>query len=102
MKLVRTIVRDSRNTKRQLIFTSEIILCIFFKHDSVGIAPGFFTEFRKTLGPIEPPIRWVPWSIYQRVRKPVRETDHSPPSLAEVKNGGAIPPFSYLRGMALN
>jgi hypothetical protein len=28
-------------------------------------------------------------------KKPGRKTDHSPPFSAEVKNGGAIPPFPY-------
>jgi hypothetical protein len=29
------------------------------------------------------------------VKRPVRETDHSPPTNAVVKNGGAIPPLRY-------
>jgi hypothetical protein len=32
-----------------------------------------------------------PW-----VKRPGREADHSPPSSAEVKNGGAIPPLSHM------
>jgi hypothetical protein len=31
-----------------------------------------------------------------------RESDHSLPSSAEVKNGGAIPPLPLLRGVVLN
>jgi hypothetical protein len=32
----------------------------------------------------------------QRVKRPGREADHSPPSSAEVKNGGAISPLLHL------
>jgi hypothetical protein len=38
-------------------------------------------------GSTQPLIQWVP-----RVKQPVREADHTPPSTAEIKNGGAIPP----------
>jgi hypothetical protein len=30
------------------------------------------------------------------VKRPEREADHSPPSSAEVKNGGAIPPLPHM------
>jgi hypothetical protein len=33
-----------------------------------------------------PLIQWVPGALSQRVKRPKRETDHSPPSSAEVKN----------------
>jgi hypothetical protein len=36
-------------------------------------------------------IQWVPEALSQRVRRQGHEADHSPPSSAEVKNGGAIP-----------
>jgi hypothetical protein len=42
------------------------------------------------LGPTQPPIQWVPGV------KSGRETGLSPPSSAEVKNGGAIPPLYYM------
>jgi hypothetical protein len=38
--------------------------------------------------PTQPLIQWVP-----EVKRPEPEADHSPPSSAEMKNGGAIPPF---------
>jgi hypothetical protein len=41
---------------------------------------------RKALGPIQPPIQWVPGALSLGVKRPGRETDHSLSSTAEVKN----------------
>jgi hypothetical protein len=41
---------------------------------------------------IKPLVQQVPGSFSLRVKRHGREADHSPPSSAEVKNGGAIPP----------
>jgi hypothetical protein len=49
-----------------------------------------FTISRPALGSKGPPTQWVRGPISQRVKRPGRETDHSPPSSAEMKNGGAI------------
>jgi hypothetical protein len=38
------------------------------------------------------PIQWVPGALSPGVKRKGREAGHSPPSSAEVKNGGAIPP----------
>jgi hypothetical protein len=38
----------------------------------------------------------VPGTLYPGVKRPAREADHSPPSSAEVKNGGAIPPLPHV------
>jgi hypothetical protein len=46
----------------------------------------FTTASRLALGPNQPPIQWVPGAISLGVRRPRRESDHSPPSSAEVKN----------------
>jgi hypothetical protein len=51
----------------------------------------FSTEFTPTLGFSQPPIHW----ILGPLSWPGREADHSPPSSAEVKNGGAIPPLPH-------
>jgi hypothetical protein len=32
-------------------------------------------------------------SFSQKIKRPGREADYSPPSIAEVNNGGAIPPL---------
>jgi hypothetical protein len=45
------------------------------------------------LGPIQPPIQWVPGALSVRVKWLRHEADHSPQSSAKVKNGGAIPPL---------
>jgi hypothetical protein len=45
----------------------------------------FTTVPRTALGPIQPPIQWVPGALSLGVKRPGREADHSPPSSAEVK-----------------
>jgi len=40
---------------------------------------------RPALGPAQSPIQWVPGVLSLGVKRPERETDHSPPSSAEVK-----------------
>jgi hypothetical protein len=42
----------------------------------------FTTASRTALGPTQPPIQWA---LSLRVKQPERESDHSPPSSAEVK-----------------
>jgi hypothetical protein len=57
-------------------FESRKILGIFL----------FSTASRLALGPTEPPIQRVPGAISLGIKRPGRESDHSPPSSAEVKN----------------
>jgi hypothetical protein len=45
----------------------------------------FTTAPRTALGPIQPPIQWVLEALYLALKRPGSETDHSPPSSAEVK-----------------
>jgi hypothetical protein len=40
-------------------------------------------------------IQWVPGDLSAGLRWPGRETNHSPPFSAEVKNIGAIPPLPH-------
>jgi hypothetical protein len=49
---------------------------------------SFSTTSRPTLGPTQRLIHWVPG-----VKRQGLEADHSPPSVAEVENVGAIPPL---------
>jgi hypothetical protein len=46
----------------------------------------FTTTSRPALGPTQPPIQWVPGALSLGVKRPGCEADHSPPSVAEVKN----------------
>jgi hypothetical protein len=45
----------------------------------------FTTMLRSTLGPIKPPIQWLPGALSLGVKWPEYEADHSPPAIAEVK-----------------
>jgi hypothetical protein len=42
--------------------------------------------YRTSLGPIHHPIQWVQRALSLGVKRLDRETDHSPPSSAEVRN----------------
>jgi hypothetical protein len=39
----------------------------------------------------DPSIQWVPGALFLVAKRPGRQPDHSLPSSADVKNGGAIP-----------
>jgi hypothetical protein len=51
---------------------------------------------RRALGPTQPHIQLVSELVSPGVERQRREADHSPPSSAEVKNGGSVPPLSIL------
>jgi hypothetical protein len=53
----------------------------------------FSTASRPTLGPTQSPIQWVPGALSPGVKQWGHEANHSPPSSAEVKKDGAIPPL---------
>jgi hypothetical protein len=72
--------------------TAPLFLCIWFL---------FSVACRYDLGPIHPRFQWVSHGI----KRLLREADHSPPTSAEVNNGGStrIPPLpTRLRGVVLN
>jgi hypothetical protein len=50
---------------------------------------------RSALGPTQSSIQWLPGVVFPGLKRQRRESDHSPPSSAEVKNGGAIPPLPH-------
>jgi hypothetical protein len=56
----------------------------------------FYAVSRSALGSNQPPTQWVRGAILPGVKRPRREANHSPPSNAEVKNGGAIPPLPHM------
>jgi hypothetical protein len=80
--------------------------------DDRGSIPGrgnakfllFATASRPALGPTQSSIQWVPGTLYPSVKRPGRETDHSPPTNAEVKNAWscASTPSTRLHGVVLN
>jgi hypothetical protein len=104
------------------IFSSFILLHLPINYliKPVGIATGygidgrgliplrdkrfFSTPYRPDqLGAYSASYPMSPGSSFFGVKRPGRETDHSPPSSAEVKNGGAIPPLPLrLHGVVLN
>jgi hypothetical protein len=58
---------------------------------------------RPALGFTQPPIQLVLGAISPMVNRLGREADQSPPSSAEVKKGGTIPPLPQcLHGILLN
>jgi hypothetical protein len=51
--------------------------------------PGIFlftTVSRMALGPIQPSIQWIPGTLSLGIKRPGRESDHSPPFSAAFKN----------------
>jgi hypothetical protein len=56
----------------------------------------FSTAFRPALGPTQLSVQCVPGALSPGVKRTWREADHSPPSIAKVKNVGAIPPLPHM------
>jgi hypothetical protein len=75
--------------KSKLLFLSLIINYTNYVLNSISICPILCTV------QYSPPIQWVPEALSPGVKWPGRETDNSPPSSAEVKNGGLIPTLPH-------
>jgi hypothetical protein len=56
----------------------------------------FSTASRPAMGPTQPSIQWVLGVSSLRVKQLGHEADHSPPSSADIKNGGAIAPLHLM------
>jgi hypothetical protein len=54
------------------------------------------TVARTAMRLTQSPIQWVPGALSPGVKHLGCEADHSPPSNAELKNAGAIPPLPYM------
>jgi hypothetical protein len=73
-----------------------ILIATGYGLDSLHLIPSrgeiflFSTVFRLPLGPTQPPVEWLPGALSLGVKKQRHDTDHSPPSAAEVSNGEAI------------
>jgi len=57
---------------------AQLVHCV-----ASGLGDG---GIRKTLGPTQPTIHWVPRADYSGVNRPGREADHSSQSSAKFKN----------------
>jgi hypothetical protein len=53
----------------------------------------FSTASRPTPGPTQPPIQLLSRALSPWIKRPGHGADHSPPTSAEVKTSGAIPPL---------
>jgi hypothetical protein len=68
---------------------------------SAGAGKGFFlfgTLSKAAMGPTQPPIQRVPEALSLRVERPRRESNHSCPSSADVKNSSSYastPPYVF-------
>jgi hypothetical protein len=60
----------------------------------------FTTVSRPVLGPTQPPVQWASGSLSLGLKRPGREADHSPPSVAEVNKRGAVHPLPQYVFMA--
>jgi hypothetical protein len=60
-----------------------------------GRSKRFFSS-PQCLGPTQHALQWVLGALTQGVKWQRREADHSPPSSAEVNNGGAIPSLFHM------
>jgi hypothetical protein len=49
----------------------------------------------RDLGPTQRPIQWVSRAPSLEIKRQGHEADHSPPTSAEVNNGGPIPPLPH-------
>jgi len=69
---------------QEIRYKMHIFELTYPKRSSVGV-----------LGSIQPRTQWVPGALYPRVKPPGRKADHSPPSSAELRMRGAIPPIPH-------
>jgi hypothetical protein len=82
------------------------ILATGYEMDGWGSNSGkdkicLFKASSPVLGPKQPPIRWIPAAIFLWVKRPGFDAEHSPPSSAEGKNGGAIPSLPHISSRIL-
>jgi hypothetical protein len=57
------------------------------------------TLSRPVLGSTQPPIQWVPGALSPGIKQPGLEADHSPPTIAEIKNMWictSTPPYVFM------
>jgi hypothetical protein len=96
----RQVLNTSCGTDRWLVFVK------YGRQFSAGAMMALLiivTVSRPALGPTIPPMQWVPEVLTPGLKRPGRETDHSPPSSAEVNAWSytSVPPIR-LHGVVLN
>jgi hypothetical protein len=85
-----------------MITDSSVGLATGYRLDGPGSILGKDTIFilstssRPGLGPAQSPNRWVAGALSPGVERKGRQSDHSPPFIDEVKNGGAITPLAHM------
>jgi hypothetical protein len=102
---------QSGSPGRGMMQNTHTYMYIGSRDSSVGVATGWTAGLRIPAGvkissaAQRPNLLWGPPSLlfngYRRlfprgINRPGREADHLPPSCAEVKNGGAIPPLPHI------
>jgi hypothetical protein len=94
--------QESFNTHPfNLLFDSSVGIASGYRLDSRGLIPGrgkrfsVFHSVQTGSGTHPASYTMFTWALSMGVKWPGREADHSPPSSAEVKNGGAIPPLPH-------
>jgi hypothetical protein len=65
-----------------------------YKMDAQGSIPGSPRD-SCLLHNVQAPIQWEAGALSLEVKRPDREADHSPTSIAEVEEGGAMLPFPH-------
>jgi hypothetical protein len=95
---VKWVLRPCDEVRRSRDSSVGIAMCCMAKIRFLAEARDFLfsTASRLTLGHIQPPMQGVSWTLSPEVKRPGREADHSPPSIAEVKTDGAIQPLPYM------
>jgi hypothetical protein len=94
-------IADSIPSKPLDTFTWNTIFVLLMSFDSsidkaTGYRLGRSSIFllsiasRLPLGLTQPPILLVPWALSSRLKRSRHEADHSPPSIAEVKNSSHV------------
>jgi hypothetical protein len=80
------------------LYLSAVGIATGYRLDDRGKGRNFLLSMssRPVLGLFRSPIQWVPVAISPGLKPPGRETDHSPSSSAEDRNGGAIPPLHHM------
>lgn len=85
--------RQQRNWADTPVFNLPVVT-LTMEHDWFLVQARYFPysiASISALGPIQPPIQWVPVTISLKFKRPGHQTDNSPLSSAVVKNSGDIP-----------